>query len=351
MNKERINNFGIYTIVLSLCNSAFYGAFSSYILYKTKTDSFISIIIGFVISLILSKIILYLFNKYPNKKFVDRNNNSKLINIIYVILSMFLYSLLVLRLSTFLSNQYLINTPNYLILLFTVLITYYTSSKGIETIIRVSIITFYISISIFLFDILSLVPQINIENFYPIYITNIKDILTTSILFSIYFITPLLYLNGIKKSQIINNSKFNKYYYLSLFSSLIIILINMFTTIGVSGIDVNNLFDYPVYTTLKRIHLFSFLDSMENISIMLWMLFIINTCNMNLFFIRNIIYSIFKKGKIISLLIIIICFISSLFSFKGGFIESYNYIIIPAIASLILIILQLLINIKDRLIK
>ena len=127
----------------------------------------------------------------------------------------------------------------------------------------------------------------------------------------------------------------------------------MFTTIGVSGIDINNLFDYPVYTTLKRIHLFSFLDSMENISIMLWMLFIINTCNINLLFITSIIKETFKIKNtiIINLIIIVVCLLLSIFSFQNGFIESYDYIVIPAIASFILLFLLFILNIKDRLIK
>jgi hypothetical protein len=126
----------------------------------------------------------------------------------------------------------------------------------------------------------------------------------------------------------------------------------MFTTIGTSGINVNNLFDYPVYTTLKKIHLFSFLDSMENISIMLWMLFIINSCNMNLLFINNILKESFNiNTKLLSFIIVFICFIASVLTFNGGFIESYNYIIFPTIISSLLIFLQLIYILKDRLIK
>jgi hypothetical protein len=129
-------------------------------------------------------------------------------------------------------------------------------------------------------------------------------------------------------------------------------MLNILTTIGVSGIEISNLFDYPVYTTLKRIHLFSFLDSMENISIMLWMLFIINTCNINLLFINNILNESFNKNsKLISFIIVIICFIIPFFTLNDGFIESYDYIMIPTIISSFFIILILISNIKDRLIK
>jgi len=349
MKTEKINSFGISTLVLSLCNSAFYGTFSSYIIYKTKTDSFLSIIIGFIISLLLSKILLHLFNKYPNKTFIERNNINKPVIIIYVILLMLTYCFLSLRLSTFLSNQYLINTPNYMILLMIIIITLYTSSKGIETITRVSIITFFISLIIFIFDFISLVPEINIINFLPFNITSIKDILETSVLFSIYFTTPIIYLNSFKKNQISDQSNFNKYYYVMFFSSLIIILLNMFTTIGVSGYHVNSLFDYPIYTTLKKIHLFSFLDSMENISIMLWVLFIINTCNINFYFITELVKEKITKNKLVIYSISLLCFIISTFTFNDGFIETYDYIWLPAIVSLVLIFLQIICNIKDRL--
>ena len=352
MKNEKINSFGFSTLLLSLSSSAFYGTFSSYILYKTKTDSFLTIIIGFIISLIISNRILHLFNKYPNKSFTNRNKPNKISILFYIVLSMFTYTLLSLRLSTFISNQYLVNTPNYIILLMILLITFYTSTKGIETITRVSIITFFISIFIFIFDFISLIPQINTENFFPLFITSLKDIIITSILFSIYFTTPITYLNSFKKNQIVDTKSFNKNYYIMIFTSIIIILLNMFTTIGVSGYHVNNLFDYPVYTTLKRIHLFSFLDSMENVSIMLWMLFIINSCNINIYFTNSLINDYYKPNKmlfmIIRLTIIIICFITSVFVFNDGFIESYSYIFLPTTISSLLILKQLIDNLKDK---
>lgn len=353
MKEEKVNCFGISTLVLSLCNSAFYGTFSSYIMYKTKTDSFLTIIIGFIISLLLSKIILHLFNKHPSKSFVKRSKVNKFNGPLFIILLMCTYILLSFRLSTFLSNQYLINTPNFVILAMIALITYYTSSKGIETIIRVSNITFYFSMFIFIFDFASLVTQIDIENFYPMFTTSLKDIIITSILFSIFFITPNIYLNSIKKSQIVDSDKFTKYYYGMQIVSLIIILLNMFTTIGVSGVNVNNLFDYPIYTTLKRISLFSFLDSMENVSITLWMFFIYNSCNINLLFINNILKDLYKlnglKLKIFNIIITFICFILPVIVFNDGFVESYEYIILPSVISSILILLIFISNIKDRL--
>ena len=53
MKEEKINSFCMSTIILSLCCSTFYGVFSSYIINTAKNASLISIIIGFILSLII----------------------------------------------------------------------------------------------------------------------------------------------------------------------------------------------------------------------------------------------------------------------------------------------------------
>ena len=349
MNNEKINSFSLSTIIISLCSSAFYGTFSSYVISKVKTDAFICIIIGFIISIFFSKIILYIFNKNINLTYVQKNKKvfpkiHNFIILIIMICSIAAYILLTYRLSSFLSTQYLIDTPDFIILIMVLLITYYISSKGIETLSRVSTITFYISIIIFIFDFISLFNQINYNNFLPLFTSSTKDILVTSLLFSLYFTIPLINLNAIKKSQITDIYNFNKYLYSMMILSFVIILLNMFTTIGVLGVNVCNLFDYPIYTTLKSIKLFSFLDSMENVSIMLWVLFIINACSMNYLFITNTI-----NKKKYNFIILLLCFIIPKIIFKNGYVQTYNYILLPTVILIIILFIQIITIIKNRL--
>ena len=337
-SNEKINSFSFSTIILSLCTSCFYGIFSSYIIKKTNNSSLLSIIIGFIISLITS-LIIYKFFIYKEDLTYTKKvkylfpKTSIIINIIFIISSIFGYILLTYRLTSFLSNEYLILTPNYLISLLILLLTYYTSSKGIQTVIRVSYITFFISIVIFLFDFISLISSINIENYLPLITVNLKDILTSSIIFSFYFSIPIIYINVIPFNLIIDKEKFIRYYYLMIFISFIIIFVSVFTSIGVSGSNITSLFDYPIYSTLKRIKLFSALDSLENISISAWFLFIINTSNIMLIYIFNSIKDVFKtKNNIINILIMIIIFIISNFILlNNNFNEFYDYIFIPII--------------------
>ena len=120
------------------------------------------------------------------------------------------------------------------------------------------------------------------------------------------------------------------------------------------GINIINLFDYPVYSTLKRIKLFSFLDSIENISILSWIFYIINACSMFLLFMFNTIKDTFKlnnkKSNIINIILFIISFSIPNFIFlKNNYNESYEYIYLPLIIEFIVLLIVILSLIKNRL--
>ena len=230
------------------------------------------------------------------------------------------------------------------------ILTYYISNKGINTIIKISFITFFYSIFNFLFDFTTLVSQINLENYLPIFTVNIKDIIISSLIYTWYFIIPVIYINVIPFNKLNKKEKFNKYYYLMIILSFIIIFVSVFTCIGVNGSNVISLFDYPIYSTLKRIKLFNALDSLENISISAWFLFIINTSNILLYSIFSSIKQTFKIDNIvIKIIVLLLVFIIPNYIFSNNnFNESYDYIYIPIIflSYILLLIIITLIKIK-----
>jgi len=351
--KEKINSFFYCTLILHLCTSSFYGIFSSYIISKTKNSSLLSLLLGFIFSLIISKIIFAFVSYKEDLNYVEKikylfPKTSKIVNIISILCSIFGYILITYRLTTFLSNHYLINTPRYLISLLIIIFTYYAYSKGIQTIIRISFVTFIISIINFFFDFFSLLNQINIENLLPVIDVNYITIIKSSILFSLYFSIPLIYLNVISLNQITNKKNLKKYYYIMISLSFIIIFISTFTSISVNTSNVCSLFDYPIYSTLKRIRLFSFIDSLENISISAWFLFIINISNMMIIYIFNGIKDTFNISNTFIYKFIILTFVFIIQNFvfsNNNFNESHKYILIPVIflsISLLIIIISLL---------
>ena len=72
MKEDKFNSFGVFTIINSLTSASLYGIFSSYVLTTSKNASPISITIGFIISLFISKIILSFFKKYPTLSFSEK---------------------------------------------------------------------------------------------------------------------------------------------------------------------------------------------------------------------------------------------------------------------------------------
>ena len=338
--KDNTNSFCLSTIIISLCCAPFYGIFSSYIVNTSKNASLISLVIGFFISIIISMIIYKFIVREKDMNFTQKIKNyypkmSLIINIISILAAVSAYILITYRLTTFLSNEYLTSTPKYIILLLILSLTFYTSSKWISTVIRVSTITFFISISIFLFDAGSLISQISFDNFLPLLDVKYTNIIKSSVVFAMYFSVPLIYLNILSYNQIIDSYKFKIYYYSMIILSFIVIFVSLFTSIGVNGINVTKMFDYPVYSTLKRIKLFSILDSLENISISAWFLFIINMANIMLLYIFNSINELFnfndKTNLIIRLSIMLFVFIISNIIFVNNLNESFKYIYIPII--------------------
>ena len=138
--------------------------------------------------------------------------------------------------------------------------------------------------------------------------------------------------------------------------SFLMIFLSISTTIGVSGINISNLFDYPFYSVLKRIKLFSFLDSLENISIMLWILYIINASSSMMLFIQSSLQETFhlsnKISKIANIILMIISFIIPNFIFlNNNYNESYEYIWFPFSFLSFMFIVIIISLIKNRLIK
>ena len=334
---NKINCFGLFTIIVSLTSSAFYGIYSSYIIHISKSTSLFSMLIGLILGLLFSKLFIYYFKSKKSKS-----------NILFILCTLLTYIFFTYRLTSFLSNEYLIEMPNYMISLLIITLTYYISSKGLETTISVSTISFYISIILFIFDSSNLVGQINLNNFLPLFNITINDFIMSSVFFTLYFFVPIVNISFININQIEDIHNFNKYYYLAIIVSFLISFITLFNTIGVSGIQVNLLFDYPIYISLKKIKLFSFLDSIENISIMLWILYVINSSSIVLLSLKHQISNTYnlksKTIKIIMLLLVTLSLVVPNIIFNNSnYVESLDYIYIP-LSVLVIYLINIIIS-------
>ena len=147
-----------------------------------------------------------------------------------------------------------------------------------------------------------------------------------------------------KKNSLVDKEKFKKYFYSMLTLSFIILFVAISTTIGIYGINLTGLFDYPLYTVLKRIRIFSFLESLENISSIIWVLYTINAGSIMLCTLFDNLQAAYnlnnKKSKILNSILILIAFIFPLIFYKNNnYLETYGYVKFPLIVTLVLLVL------------
>ena len=146
----------------------------------------------------------WFYNKFPDLSLTNKIKKvyKKLsipINFIILVISIFIYIFLAYRLSNFLSSQYLIETPSIYFYIMILFLTTYTANKGIETITRVSLITFYTSLIMFIFDFINLIQYIDIKNYLPLITVDYKNILISGIIYALFSTMPLFFITTCKK--------------------------------------------------------------------------------------------------------------------------------------------------------
>lgn len=257
--------------------SLFLGIGISKIINTSMQDSWISIILGTVLGLLLIK----LFTTLPQKE-------NKILKYTYSSIILTINLLLVTKL---ISSIYLNKTPDILVIIPLIILIYYTTSKDINLILKLSQIMCLIFILFALFPTITLTPKIDIDYFKPILTTNIKNIITSSIDYALISTSPYILYPNLKQ-----NYNYKTY----LLSSLMIFII-ITTTIGNLGINLAKLYRYPEYMIFKEISILGFIENIQNILSFLWLFASYTLSSITAF---NIKQTTNKKYYIITLILI-----------------------------------------------
>lgn len=271
--------------------SLFLGIGINRIITIAKNDSWISVIIGSILGLL----ILYLFSKLNKER---RKGLSLLANIIILCIDIFLITKLI-------SSIYLNRTPDFMVMLPFLLLIYYGVSKGANTIFKVSSILLFIYIIITIIPVATLVPSINYNYFKPLMNNSFVNILIGAIRFAIISTSPLIIFPNFK-----DNFSFKSYIF-----SCILLLVIIVGIIGNLGLDLSLLYRYPEYMVFKNISLMGFIENIQNILSYLWL---ISSFVIALFTSYNIKNTINNKG-------LILVFIAILFTFSAYLLSNYIY--------------------------
>ena len=291
--------------------ASFIGLSLGNIINITKQDSWLSGIIALIFGLIPLFIFLYLKNYDKEKNIAELiltlfKKTGPLINIILII-GGFLFALVSLsNLTNFVNSQFLFKTNHIIISICFIIPIIYALMKGINTISKTSLFTFFIVMFIILTLTIGVFNGIDIDRLKPYLETKPQNIIHSSAIIIAFNVVPLFLLTIIPTNKIENYSskKTILFYFIALFS-----LINgIFLIISVLGTDLALIYQYPEFNLLKKFEVGDFIDRVESLFSLEWVIALLIQIIIALYFVKQIIKTTFKtKEKTSKITIFIAC--------------------------------------------
>ena len=294
MNAKKLHLFEYNSISYFLIRCSFVGICLNNLLIIAKQDSWLSVILAFILGFIPLSIFYLVVKHNPKENVVDfiKSSCGNIIGgIINVAITMFVFvftALLLWNLINFIGSQYLYKTPNLVISITFAIAIYYITSKSINVIGRTAIILFYISIVLFVFSGLGLVFGLDINNVKPTLEHGFMPILNGSVQYIAYNVLPLFLITIIPKEQLKdNNKKFVINGIVTYAIATLSLFIVTFFLLSIYGIEFAQILQYPSYHILKRISILGFIQRVESILSIQWILDLFVVIVMGLYFIKT----------------------------------------------------------------
>ena len=228
--------------------SLFIGLGITKIINTSRTDLWISIILGTFLGLIIN----YLLTLLPEK------NNQ----IMKCITNFGLLTLCTITICKLVSSVYLNKTSSTLLMIPFILLILYSALKNRYALMKVISILSIIYIFMMVFSISSLFPTVNFDYFLPIGISSKESILLGAIEFALYSTIPLTVLPNFKE----------KYNYKVYLISSLVLLILFILVVGNLGIELSISYRYPEYMMFKNIAILDFIENIENVLFFVWII-------------------------------------------------------------------------------
>lgn len=330
---QKINNKCFSCIIFFISEYMFLGTGFNQILTESKNNSLICLIIGFIVSIILFKFIINIFNYESNLNIIEKVDKiygkvfGKIINYILLITILFLFIYTLWNTQIYIQNKYLDKTPNYVILILFLLPIIYVINKGFNTFTKLSLMIFIISLIEIFLVFIGIIPYIEIDNYKPLFNSSFICSIKSIYYFVSFFISPIYLILLLPKSNIDKKDHFNFFYVLSFLNIFLLAA----SIIGTFSVELSSILNYPEFVLVKKINYFNFIQHIENILSTQWLYTMFIFATMCLFYIKTF----FENKKInIKLLyfLIFISFIISLNLFTNttlgyNFIHTYYHII------------------------
>lgn len=250
-----------------ISRATFLGIGFSLIMNYSSKDSWASSILGYILGLgivwIIKKILDYKKGKTLNQ-ILEKNISGIILRVLIILFCLYVIFQSYFILQTFMTSFFLTVTPPFYVILPFILIILFIVSKGIKNIARVSESLFWFCIVIPVVILIVLYQYVDLEHFMPIFTTKPTNFFYSALVFGVLSSVPNMFLLNIKNS----GKNLMKVYSLSVFTLLLIAIIIM----GVFGPELSVIYRYPEYMMLKKIKILSFVEKIENIASVIWII-------------------------------------------------------------------------------
>lgn len=359
--KITVSEVGSLAYILILFN--YLGTTSDSIIPLVKQDSWISIILAFIIGIIPLIVFFKIMDYKPDLTIIEKNKilfGKTIGSFFNILLAIFFFISVIYsfwNLISFLGSQYLHRTPPFFIGVCTCISITYLLSKDITIILKTFFIIFIIGLTLYLLGSITLIEQISLENFKPVLEFGIKNPIIGALKNISYNILPLFLITLIPKNKIKNVHKLGKtitkFYILCFFIMLFIVIV----TIGIYGPKLSMLYQYSAFHLLKKISILGFINRIESTISIRWILYLICFITIGIYFVLEAFKNTFNiKNKIINNILIFILPLSSLYIsekvFENNVVkEMYAENYLPILNGIFLFIIPLFILIFSKIKK
>ena len=353
MNK--IHKLEFLCIFFFLTRAAMLGMTTTILMRSSGQDSYLSVLLGIIIGLIPLAIYIYILNYKPDFNIFEKikylfKKSNILINTLLVSAALVFASTLFISLCDFVNNQYLYETPLFIISLVFIVPLIYTLTKKTEVILHSNLVLFFISSILILIAFVTLFPQINIDNLKPFFDVEPNGLLKGALYFASYNILSLVVVLAIPKNKVSGLN--NKNIVITYFISLLIVFGILINTLTILGPNLTAIFDYPSFYVLKRAELPGFIERIEGIYSIHWILDIyVSILMFGLFFkefLNSYGFNERVKKKVIIILGILIIGICSLVTINRNSMLEFASNSLLIIILICLLFIPLLISIKIK---
>lgn len=258
----------IYALSYFLGRVFFLGFAFSLLLNMNDKDSWICFLFGTLLGCIFIFFISKIKENIKGKTLKEYLNQNKIMKypilLILFFLNLFILIQILTILETFASSFFLISSPPFFILLPVVFLIYRITKKGWKTIGRIGEIFMPLSLVFILLTGCMLISDVKIEHFLPILTSKPYDLITGTIFFAFYSSSPFILLLDapMKETKLVRKYLF----------SIITIILSGVVIIGVLGPNLIKVYRFPEYMVLKRIKAFNFLEKIENLISITWII-------------------------------------------------------------------------------